>query len=166
MKFSIGAGRADEQLTYCITQTIAAIGGAVRVARIRGLSHQNAEILDVHRRDRKLDNGIPAVAVIDDAIWECDPGAERWLLDGVFAGPVLDHVSASVWIGPSNPNGVQRARGSKVNKDPLGMERIVFACVWLGEVRIAFPIGIQVAIGEPRVANHICTVVVSDAAMR
>jgi hypothetical protein len=122
--------------------------------------------LDVRRRGRKWDHGIAAAAVIGDAIWERDPCAERGLLDRVFAGPILDHVSASVWIGPSDSDGVQRARGGKVNEDPLGMERIVFACVWLREVRIAFPIRIQVAIGESRIADHIGAVIVSDAAMR
>src|ERR1700722_527105 len=33
-------------------------------------------------------------------------------------------------------------------------------------MRIALPIRIQIAVGESRVADHICTVVVSDAAMR
>src|SRR5580704_4572654 len=166
VKFSIGAGRADEQLAYCITQAIPAIGGAVRVAGIRRLSHQNAEVLNVHRSDRKLDHGISAVAVIDDAIWECDPGAERGLLDVVFARPVLDYAAASIWVGPSNPDRVERARSGKVNKNPLGMKRIVFACVWLCQIWIALPIRIQIAVGESRIANHICTVVVSDAAMR
>ena len=114
----------------------------------------------------KLDRGTAALAVVDDTIRKCDPGAERRLLDRVFAVPVLDHVLPRERLGPGDPHGVERARGCQVDNDPLGMKRIVFARVRLREVRIALPVGIQVAIGESRVADHICAVIVSDAAMR
>ena len=119
-----------------------------------------------HRRDGKLKRGTAALAVTDHTVRKGNPRALCRLLDRIFAVPVLDHVLLRERLGPGDPHRVERTRGGQVDNHPLRMKRIVFARVRLREVWIALPVGVQVAIGESRVADHICAVIVSDAAMR
>ena len=157
---------ANEELANRVTQTVAAVGRPVRVAGIRRSRHPDPNVLHRHRRDGKLNRGAAALAVVDDAVRKGNPRALRRLLDRVFAVPVLDHVLPREGLGPGDPHGVERTRGCQVDNHPLRMKRIVFARVRLRQVGIALPVGVQVAIGESRVADHICAVIVSDAAMR
>ena len=46
------------------------------------------------------------------------------------------------------------------------MQRVVFAGEGLGQIRIALPVGGQIAVGQARVAVRVGAVVAGDAAMR
>src|ERR1700683_1835973 len=46
------------------------------------------------------------------------------------------------------------------------MQRIVLGRERLRQVWIAFPVRICVTVGEPRISDHVCAVVMCDAAMR
>src|ERR1700741_4104999 len=111
VEFSVGSRGADEELANRITQTIAAVGGAVRVAGVRRSRHPDPKVLHGHRRDGKLDCGTAALTVVDDAVRKRDPRALCRLLDRVFAVPVLDHVLPREWLGPGDSHRVEEARG-------------------------------------------------------
>src|ERR1700689_3411719 len=71
-----------------------------------------------------------------------------------------------VGIRPGDADSVNSLKTGQVQENPLRMQRIIFARVSLREVRIAFPVGTHVAVGETREALGVRPIVMRDAAMR
>ena len=166
MELSIGSGRAQINFTNGIAQAISAIRGAVSIAGVGGLRHQHANPLDSDRRGCQLKQRSAALSVRHRAAWKCLPHAQRWLLDWVFAGPILHQIFPGIRLSPSDPDRVDILPAGKIEKNPLRMKRIVLARECLRQVWIAFPICILVAVAQARVANHVGAIVVRHAAMR
>src|SRR5690349_17472394 len=67
--------------------------------------------------------------------------------------PVLNPVFSRVWRSPSNPDRIYLDLAAEIERDPLRM--ILLTSEALREVRIAFPICIQVSIREPGITSAV-----------
>src|ERR1700758_1994285 len=114
VKFSAGSGSPYEQFANGVTHAVAAVRGPMRVAGIRRFRHPDADEANGHGRGRGLKRTRASLTIRDNAAGESYPTATDWLLDGIFAGPVLDEVAPCVRIGPGNANGVDRLRRSQI----------------------------------------------------
>jgi hypothetical protein len=136
----------------------------VGVASVGRLRHPDAEVPGGDRPRNEFQGDGAALAIGDAALGKRLPSALHGaVIEGLhFASPELDGVVTGVGIGPSDAYGVDVDFGAKVDHDPLRMERIVFAGKGLGEVRIAFPVGFQITVGE---AGPAVTIAAAEAAM-
>ena len=146
---SVGDG-ADVEFVDSVADAVAAVLGAVGVAGVGGLCHPDAEIARGDLPTDELMGGGSASGVDDGPHGESLPGA---LVDAVVEGlvlasPELDVVAGGVGVGPGDADGVDVDLGAEIDHDPLGVKGVVVAAVGLGKVRIAFPVGFQVAVGE------------------
>ncbi len=57
-----------------------------------------------------------------------------------------------IGLGPGNSYGVDGNFAAQIDHHPLRMQRVVFAGKGFREVRITFPVGFRVTVGEPRPA--------------
>src|SRR5215467_7998052 len=61
--------------------------------------------------------------------------------------PILHFVLAGAWFAPVNADRIHVEVCTEINDDPLWMQRVVFMSELFGQVRIALPEGIGIAIG-------------------
>ena len=166
VKFSRGADCAHVQFPDGETNAIAFVGCAVRVTRVRGFRHPDAQVANRHGNRAEGVRLRSALAVLDCAPGECNPRSLGGLRDGLFAGPVLHQVALGVGVGPGNANGIDRQRVRKIDDHPLRMRRVLFAGERLRQIGIAFPIGTEIAIGQAPVAGRVGAIVAGRASMR
>ena len=166
VKFSARADRAHVELANRVADAVAFVGRPVRVAGVGRLRHPDAQIADWHRHRGKGKRDGAALAVVDCAAGKCDPRALVGMNNGLLSSPVLHAVALRIRFGPRDPNCVDGQRIGEVYDDPLRMQRVVFASEFLGQVRIALPIRVLIAVGDAAVASGIGAVVARGAAMR
>ena len=70
-----------------------------------------------------------------------------------------------VGLRPVDADGIDRLYAAEIDDHPLRMRRILVAGEGLGQVGIAFPVGVHVAVGDARI-TVIHAVVAGEAAMR
>ncbi len=137
----------------------------MRVAGIRRLGHPDAQVSHRDFPGDQFQRGDAAVPVRNGARREGLPHAlggacrER----AARAGPKLNGVASRVRIGPGDANGIDIRLAAEIDHHPLRMQRIIFTSELASQVRIAFPVRLGIAIGEPRPSVSIAA---AESAMR
>ncbi len=122
------------------------------VAGVGGLGHPDAQEPGGDWQMRKGESGFAPCSVGDAASWESYPTALSCVAHGIGAGEVLHEIFARVRIGPIDANGVDLLNGGQVDDNPLRVHGIILASKRFGQVGIALPIGVGVAVSETRIA--------------
>ena len=97
---------------------------------------------------------------------KCDPRAGGWLLDGIFACPVLDQITPRVRLTPGDSNCIHIVVAGKVHDHPLRITGIVFAGEWFCQIGIALPVSLLVTVRDAGIAVRIGAVVPRETSMR
>ena len=163
-EFAAAVHRADIEFVDRVAHAIPRILRPMRVAGVGRFCHPDAQIARLDFPIHQLQSRSAAGAIGDGSHGERLPRAfvdaviERFL----FSGPELYVVALGVRLRPGDLDGVDVGLRAQIDHHPLGMQRIVIAGVRFGQVRIALPIGLQIAIGQARPA---VTVALGGAAM-
>ena len=72
---------------------------------------------------------------------------------------VLHQIPARERLAASDTNGVDLERRREIDRHPLRVERISLASEPARQVRIAFPVGVRIAVGQARIADGIGAIV-------
>src|ERR1700733_2878093 len=100
----------------------------------------------------------------DRTLRERLPRAARGEFDGIVTGPILHEVMSCVGVAPGDADCVNGLRLRQVENNPLGMQRVAFSSEMLGEIRVALPESVEVAVGEARKTGVAGAIVAGEAA--
>ena len=163
-KVVLGAERPEHDLVNGETDAVATIRGQAWVAGLGGLVHLDPHEARGPGRGRQPVCRDPAGRLLDVAGRKVAPPAGGRLLDGLFAGPVLDLVAPREGRRPRDPDRVHLARLTEVNDDPLGKVAIALPRERAREVRVALPVRARVAVGQSRVSFILRALVAGEPA--
>ena len=148
-ELAIGRQGADIEFVDRISHAVAFVLRTMRVAGVGRFGHPDAQVSHRNIPIRELQRGRSALAVGNRAHGKGLPGAlvdsrvERFQL----ASPELHVIARGVGIGPGDPDGIDIDLRAQVDHHPLRMQRVIFAREGFGQVWIALPVGIRVAVG-------------------
>src|SRR6266568_26201 len=152
VEFAVFGCRSDVKFLDGVTQAVATIPRAMRVASFRGLGHPDSHPPRRQRVARQLEGYFPAFAVRDGTSGKGDPGSRSGFANRIQTSPILDQITFRIRIRPIDLNGVDILQACEVHNNPLRMQCVVLARVSFRQVRIALPVGADVAVGKTRVA--------------
>ena len=153
VKLAVGGGGADIEFIHRISDTISWVGGTVGVAGVGRVRHQDANEADRDKLIRQM-NGLDATfSGFDLTMRKRQPDSLGGAAEGISSGPVLDKVTGGIGRGPVDPEGVNILVIAKVDDRPLGMHGVRFPSESAGEIRVTFPVGRGVAVGQARIAG-------------
>ena len=122
----------------------------MRVAGIGRFCHPYAEVADGSHPIDQLQRDGATLAFCDAAQRKRLPCAlHRAVVEGLeLSSPELHRILFRVGIGPGDADGVHINLCAEVDHHPLGMKGVVLAGEGFGEIWIALPIGVNIAVGE------------------
>src|SRR5262245_5337140 len=103
--------------------------------------------------------------VLHRAAGKCYPCPLGGRLDGLLACPVLHALPLRIGLCPGDSNGIDRQGICEIDDYPLRMKRVVLAREGLREIRITFPVRIQISIRQARVTTVLAAFIAGEAAM-
>ncbi len=135
-------------------------------ARLRRLLEQDADESDIDGRGCEPRRRGAARAVSDLTGGAIAPLSLRRLLDGFFAGPVLDAEPAGVRGAPIDLESVDGKTAAEIEDDPLREGRVVLLGEPPRQVRVALPERIRVSVHHARKPVFLGPLVVRETAAR
>ena len=133
------------------TQAVAAVFGTVCVACAGRDRHPDAQVARRRHPGSEPQRHRAALAVIDRAQRERLPDAAGRRIEGIaVTGPVLHAIFGGVRRGPGDADGVDLELAAQIQRYPLRM--VLLAGEGFRQIRIALPVGVQISVGEPRIA--------------
>src|SRR5579863_4418176 len=127
----------------------AVTGSAIRRARVRRFRHPYPHKSHSDRGAAETNRLRLTSSFCNSSLRKRLPNSARWSLHGIVAGPVLHDVVPGVRLGPRDADAVNLLSLRQVHDHPLRMQGIALAGETLGEIRIALPERIGIAIGHP-----------------
>src|SRR6202453_5453500 len=147
VKCTICRGSAKIEFANGIAHAVSRIGWTVRVAGIGRLGHPDSEESHRHWSAAQANCFGLAFSTGDGSLRERLPDAASHGSDGVIpARPVLDRIVVRIGFGPCDTNAVDRLNLRQIDYHPLGMQRVALSCEVFGQIRIALPECVEVAI--------------------
>ena len=162
---SVGSQSAGVKFVDGVTDAVPLICRSVSVTGIGRFGHPYADVTHRNHPGNKLQSDGAAFTFGDVAQRESLPRAFRRALIKRFkvASPKLDRVTFRIRISPGDTNRIHFDLRPQIDHHPLRMQRVIFASERLGEIWIALPVRVEVAVGEPRPS---IAVPPTEAAMR
>jgi hypothetical protein len=146
---SVGSHSAQINFADSVSDAIARIAGAVRVAGVRRRGHPDSQKPYRCWAATQANRLRSTLCTSQFAEGKRLPDAARRGMHGLFgSGPVLHHKIGRVGIGPRDANAVDRLILLKISHNPLRVRRVALAGPSLGEVWIALPISVEITIGQ------------------
>ena len=166
VKRPITRSGAEVEFANGVAHAIAWVGGTVGVAGVRRFGHPDPQESHGHGNGAQANRLGLAFAVRNRPLRKRLPDTARNRPNGILARPILHHIMSGVGFCPGDANAVYLLDLRQVHDHPLRMQRVTLSGKSLGEIGIAFPESVQIAIVQPREPNVIGAVIARSAAAR
>src|ERR1700691_252227 len=145
-----------------ITEVVTKICRALGITGIRRRGHPDADETHSYRGCDEPNSFGASRAGADVTLRKGLPDAASRRSDGIISGPILGDVAGRKRFSPRDASAVDGLRLREIEDDPLRMQRITFAGEMFGEIRVALPESVGVAVRQSREAGVVGSVVAGE----